>query len=73
MRIPIVSVGPKLTVKSFGEPISMKEYEAQFLSNVEGEPRAAVKRLTQRIEADLTRATINAPDWYVNHLAFYVR
>lgn len=41
----------------------MKEYENQFLSDVEGEPRVAVKCLTQRIEAELTRATINAPDW----------
>lgn len=51
------------TRNRFSEPISMKEYEAQFLSTVEGEPRQAVKRLTQRIEADLTHSTINAPDW----------
>ena len=41
----------------------MTEYEEQFLSSVEGEPRAAVKRLSQRIESELTRFTINAPDW----------
>ncbi|OCB87279.1 hypothetical protein A7U60_g5607 [Sanghuangporus baumii] len=47
----------------FGEPISMTDYESQFLSAVEGEPRVAVKRLTQHIEDELIRATINAPDW----------
>lgn len=52
-----------LTSLRFGEPISMKDYESQFLSDVDGEPRAAVKRLTQCIEQELTRATINAPDW----------
>lgn len=41
----------------------MADYEDQFLSSVEGEPRAAVKRLSQRIESELVRLTINAPDW----------
>ncbi|KAI5117860.1 hypothetical protein M0805_007703 [Coniferiporia weirii] len=50
-------------IMEFGEPISLKDYESQFISGVDGEPRAAVKRLTQRIEGDLTRLTINAPDW----------
>ena len=49
----------------FAEPISLKEFEAQFLSDVAGEPRTAVKRLTQRIEEDMTRLSINAPDWFV--------
>ena len=47
----------------FGEPIVMSEFAEQFMSSAEGEPRAAVKRLSQRIESDLTRLTINAPDW----------
>jgi glycerol-3-phosphate O-acyltransferase/dihydroxyacetone phosphate acyltransferase len=41
----------------------MAAYEEQFLSQAAGDPRAAVKRLTQRIESDLTRFTVNAPDW----------
>ncbi|KAH8116623.1 hypothetical protein DFH11DRAFT_1829583 [Phellopilus nigrolimitatus] len=53
----------EVSIFTFGEPISLTEYEGQFLSSVEGEPRAAVKHLTQRIESDLTRLTINAPDW----------
>ncbi|THH02962.1 hypothetical protein EW145_g6650, partial [Phellinidium pouzarii] len=57
----------------FGEPISLKDYEVQFLSKVEGEPRAAVKRLTQRIESDLTRFTINAPDWDTLYIARMAR
>ncbi|EJD02575.1 uncharacterized protein FOMMEDRAFT_122573 [Fomitiporia mediterranea MF3/22] len=57
----------------FGEPISLKQYEAQFLSPIEGEPRIAVKRLTQRIEAELIRATINAPDWDTLYVARMAR
>ncbi len=41
----------------------MSDYAAQFLSP--GEARTAVKALTARIESDLVRFTINAPDWYV--------
>ena len=42
----------------------MDEYIDQFLSDVEGAPRTAVKRLTATIERELLEATINAPDWY---------
>ncbi len=41
----------------------MSDYAEQFLSP--GETRTAVKAVTARIEADLVRFTINAPDWYV--------
>lgn len=37
----------------------------EFLSQEDGVPRAAVKRLTAAIERELTQATINAPDWSV--------
>ena len=47
----------------FGQPIRMDEYIEQFMSEQEGAPRAAVKRLTAAIERELTQATINAPDW----------
>src|SRR5262245_52267695 len=50
---------------SFGRPITMDAYKQQFMSRVEGAPRAAVKRLTKAIETELTEATVNAPDWYV--------
>jgi len=43
----------------------MDEYKAQFLSDIEGMPRAAVKRLTHAIERQLVETTINAPDWSV--------
>lgn len=43
----------------------MDEYKAQFLSDIEGMPRAAVKRLTRAIERQLVETTINAPDWSV--------
>jgi glycerol-3-phosphate O-acyltransferase/dihydroxyacetone phosphate acyltransferase len=43
----------------------MEAYKEQFFSDVEGAPRAAVKRLTRAIENELLGATVNAPDWYV--------
>lgn len=45
----------------------MNEYKEQFLSEAEGAPRAAVKRLTRAIEQQLVESTINAPDWCVCH------
>jgi glycerol-3-phosphate O-acyltransferase/dihydroxyacetone phosphate acyltransferase len=42
----------------------MDPFKEQFLSGVEGAPRAAVKRLTNLIVKELVEATINAPDWY---------
>ena len=47
----------------FGQPIKMDEYEGEFFSDVEGAPRAAVKRVTQRIETELVLTSVNAPDW----------
>ena len=44
----------------------MDEYKEQFLSEEEGASRAAVKRLSRTIEAELVEATINAPDWFVD-------
>lgn len=43
----------------------MRDYLEQFVSEDEGAPRAAVKRLTATIERELTQSTINAPDWSV--------
>lgn len=48
----------------------MDPYKEQFLSGIEGAPRAAVKRLTYAMEAELLEATINAPDWYLLQFRF---
>ncbi|TFK74279.1 glycerol-3-phosphate-acyltransferase [Pluteus cervinus] len=50
-------------IMEFGQPITLEAYKEQFFSDVEGAPRAAVKRLTAEIERELFEATINAPDW----------
>ncbi|KAJ6456367.1 hypothetical protein C8R45DRAFT_880637 [Mycena sanguinolenta] len=50
-------------VVEFGRPITMDSYIDQFTSEVDGAPRAAVKRLTRAIEAALVGATVNGPDW----------
>jgi len=47
----------------FSKPISMDELADQFLDNAEGSRRAAVKRLTKKIERQMVELTINAPDW----------
>ncbi|KAJ3989484.1 glycerol-3-phosphate-acyltransferase [Lentinula detonsa] len=47
----------------FGQPISIKPYEEQFFSDIEGASRAAAKQLSHDIEAELTKHTVNAPDW----------
>ncbi|KAJ7162194.1 hypothetical protein C8R46DRAFT_1000160 [Mycena filopes] len=50
-------------VVEYGRPITMEPYIDQFMSEEEGAPRAAVKRLSRAIEAGLLGATINGPDW----------
>jgi glycerol-3-phosphate O-acyltransferase/dihydroxyacetone phosphate acyltransferase len=50
-------------VVRFGPPISMDEYESEFLSENDGAARSAVKKLTRRIEIEMFKLTINAPDW----------
>ncbi|WVQ66895.1 uncharacterized protein L199_005086 [Kwoniella botswanensis] len=50
-------------VVHYGEPISMDQFEAQFLSEQEGESKLAVKRLTWMIDIELKKMTVNAPDW----------
>ncbi|GFZ48760.1 hypothetical protein JCM24511_06509 [Saitozyma sp. JCM 24511] len=47
----------------YGEPITMDEYAEQFLSEEEGASRIAVKRLTRRIDLEMWKHTVNAPDW----------
>lgn len=48
---------------SYGEPISMEGYEEDFLSKEEGSSRSAVKRMTRKLELEMMKLTINAPDW----------
>lgn len=55
-------------VVRYGPPISMDEYEPEFLSENEGAARSAVKKLTRRIEIEMFKLTINAPDWWVPRL-----
>jgi glycerol-3-phosphate O-acyltransferase/dihydroxyacetone phosphate acyltransferase len=41
----------------------MSEFEGEFLSEEEGSSRSAVKKLTKRLELDMMKLTVNAPDW----------
>jgi len=47
----------------FGRSITMSAYKDEFMSDIEGAPRAAIKKLTRAIESELVEATINSPDW----------
>lgn len=58
---------------SYGEAITMDEYEADFLSEKEGESKLAVKRLTRQIELEMRKATVNAPDWDTAYAACMAR
>lgn len=49
----------------FGKPITVDQYEAQFLSDEEGAARTCAKSLTKQITSEMLSLTINAPDWYV--------
>ncbi|KAJ1304729.1 hypothetical protein OPQ81_005867 [Rhizoctonia solani] len=68
----IIPVGIVYTEKSryrsgvivqFGKPITVDQYETQFLSDEEGAARACAKSLTKRITSEMLSLTINAPDW----------
>ncbi|KAJ7678666.1 glycerol-3-phosphate-acyltransferase [Mycena rosella] len=50
-------------VVEYPRAITMDPYIEQFLSDEEGAPRAAVKRLSHAIESGLVGATVNGPDW----------
>ncbi|CAD6575431.1 MAG: hypothetical protein TREMPRED_001419 [Tremellales sp. Tagirdzhanova-0007] len=47
----------------YGLPISMDDYDEDFMAFDESRRRLAVKRLTRRIELDFRQMTVNAPDW----------
>lgn len=48
---------------TYAPAISMDEYRDDFLSGDEAQRKAAVKRLTKRMELELHKMTVNAPDW----------
>ena len=43
-----------------GKTILVEPYVEEFLVD----PKAAVKKLTKAILDELTKVTVNAPDWY---------
>ncbi|KAG9086983.1 hypothetical protein FRC07_012939, partial [Ceratobasidium sp. 392] len=68
----VVPVGIVYTDKSkyrssaiieFGKPISVSQFEAEFLSAEEGTARTCAKALTKQIQTQMLSLTINAPDW----------
>ncbi|GAA6055268.1 hypothetical protein JCM3770_001517 [Rhodotorula araucariae] len=53
----------------FGPNIDITPYVDEFLEH----PKSAVKKLTARIHAELTKVTVNAPDWDSRHAAMMAR
>lgn len=41
----------------------MDAYVDEFLSGEEGAAKSAVKRLTAKVEEEMTKLTVNAEDW----------
>lgn len=41
----------------------MDDFESEFMSDEEGAAKHAVKRLTKKLELEMMKLTINAPDW----------
>ncbi|KAJ2931481.1 hypothetical protein H1R20_g5595, partial [Candolleomyces eurysporus] len=60
-------------VMEFGKPIPASEYVEQFLSEGEGAARAAVKRMSRKIESELIETTINSPDCRLYTLLILIR
>jgi hypothetical protein len=44
-------------------PITMDDYEDEFLSGAEGAAKKAAKRLTKKVELEMLKLTVNSPDW----------
>ncbi|GAA5912347.1 hypothetical protein JCM8208_003333 [Rhodotorula glutinis] len=53
----------------FGPTLSVTPYVDEFLTS----PKSAVKKLTARIHLELTKVTVNAPDWESRHAAMMAR
>lgn len=54
---------------TYGPMITMDDFKDEFLSGVEGANKMAVKRLTKRMELEMHKMTVNAPDWDVANAA----
>lgn len=52
-------------VVEYGKPITMDAFEEEFMSLEEGASKLAVKRLTKRLELEMMKMSVNAPDWWV--------
>jgi len=52
-----------LADNSYGKPITMDAFQEEFMSEVEGANKHAVKRLTRTLEVELLKSSVNAPDW----------
>ncbi|QRV79144.1 acyltransferase [Ceratobasidium sp. AG-Ba] len=50
-------------VVEFGKPITVAQFEADFLSTEDGAARTCAKALTKQIQSQMLSLTINAPDW----------
>ncbi|GJJ06197.1 hypothetical protein Clacol_000386 [Clathrus columnatus] len=60
-------------IVEFAKPIILDEYAEEFMSDEPGKNKSAVKKLTARIEEELERITINAPDWETLYCARIAR
>ncbi|KAK4688147.1 hypothetical protein P7C73_g1970, partial [Tremellales sp. Uapishka_1] len=47
----------------YGEPITMDDYQEEFMSEADGADKSAVKRLTRRVDFEIRKFTVNSPDW----------
>ncbi|BEI82729.1 hypothetical protein CcaverHIS002_0305970 [Cutaneotrichosporon cavernicola] len=48
---------------TYGPVISMDDYKDDFLNGDDSLRKATVKRLTKRMEVEMHKMTVNAPDW----------
>ena len=51
---------------SYGQAITMDDYEHDFLTGDEKTRKLAVKRLTRKIDLEMKMSSVNAPDWCVS-------
>ncbi|TDL20309.1 acyltransferase [Rickenella mellea] len=81
-EVVIVPVGIVYTDKSkyqsrvyvkYGKPIFVANYAEQFLPDVDGERRAAVKRLCHSVEDGMVSLSVNAPNWDILHCSRLAR
>ncbi len=54
---------------TYGPVIPMEDFKDDFLNGDEALRKATVKRLTKRMELEMHKMTVNAPDWDVKYAA----